>query len=165
MGSKSLLVIFALGPLWLNSALANERQWLRRQVATVDSGHVWWHGHKLSPPFVIDVEFSLDPDTTWRGVAINGLPYRLVPPAHADSGRTPPDERFTRRRKLTDQVFAERDTLGGMDALRQRQVAILRNHPELVDSARVLTSGTIRFYWRGDSLPDHLDHWSIGGRR
>jgi hypothetical protein len=128
-------------------------------VGTTSNGAVYWHGHRLEPPYTMSVGFRLDPDTTWTGLYINGLPFDLPPKSvpRADSVRKAndwPDP--ARMSEVHTSAAARAHEIKSRDSTAS-YVAVLaeefRKAGDVVDSVVVMPSSEIIVYWRKMTSP------------
>lgn len=135
----------------------------RLQRATyrrVETGALFWHGHRVSPPFQIDVEFWL-PETLLGNTYINGLPLTL-PESPKNKVSATPAQVLLYAQRDTLRSAARRAALDareqGRNRLEQQEAyaAALRADTALVDSARVWSEWALVVHWRGENSPDYL---------
>lgn len=136
-------------------------------VGTTSNGAVYWHGHRIDPPYTMSVGFRLDPDTTWTGLYINGLPFDLPsrPVPGADSIRKAhgwPDP--VRQSEVSKSAFARAHEIKTQDPS-VSYVAVLaaefRKADDVVDSAVVTPSSDILLYWRNEPRPMPIHFGSV----
>lgn len=114
------------------------------EVGRTSKGLLYWHGHRVDPPYVASVGYRLDPDTVWTGVLING--FTLEPLRERRNGFSDAAEKADSA--MSQAIHAAARRKGGY----VRNLAEeLRSHGEAVDSV-VMTSDTqLVVYWRGVS--------------
>ena len=127
-------------------------------VGETSQGIVFWHGHRIHPPFRVGVAFRVERDTVWTGPAINGLtldslrepdpPQRVGPadPTAFDPEQVAKAADLARRRAFQRSQAGE----SGVARLLAEEYRALG---DLVDSV-VIKSGTeVAVHWRGLRMP------------
>jgi len=117
-------------------------------VGRTDRGTVYWHGHRLEPPFLITIRFFAAPDTVWDGVYINEYPKELRhPAAPVDSEAAAYGEKHE---ALASEAWAKGVAAGASRATQLVAMADYYNsRDDMVDTAWVLGDGLkIKYRYR-----------------
>lgn len=129
----------------------------RSTVGTSKLGIVYWHGHRILPPYRLDVEIHSSVDSTTSNVYINDLPLSLPAPP-PPSFRPDLADLWAKRRVLEDKADRAGNALPrkfldsrGVEA----KANALRADKSLVDSVRVESASRTAIFWRGDKRPDY----------
>lgn len=130
-----------------------------QEIAQVDSGLVFWHGHRVDPPFHIRVAFEPAADTVWKGVYLGDIPIDVA----RDRPREVIPESIATRLRIRRAIEAEASEVyrrrlsrgqSRWDRL-QAMAAVYRSHRDVVDSATVISDSRWVVYWRGQSWPEY----------
>jgi hypothetical protein len=122
------------------------------------TGHLFVNGLDVRPPFTTVAHFALNPDTLWQRVQVNGHTIWKRP-----VGRTR-KERFAQmtireRQEWSLWLAAQNAGADGVDAGEPESVAVrrilqvLRQHPQVVDSARIRDGVRVLAFPRASSVP------------
>ena len=132
-------------------------------MGETSNGLVIWHGHRIDPPYRLEVRYrAAGADTTWMGLAINGLslePLRTrrsrVAPGSASAGAFDP----LRVSAASDSAFkrAARRSRAGEVGYGRILAEEFRRFPELVDSVVVRSPTRVEVHWRGLPRPDPIE--------
>jgi hypothetical protein len=128
-------------------------------VGTTSNGAVYWYGHRLEPPYTISVGFRLDPDTTWTGLYVNGLPFHVPPKPWpgADSLREANGEPGpVRRSEVTKDALDRARQIKTQDPSASAAMVLaeeFRKAADVVDSVVVTPPSELVVYWRGVPRP------------
>ncbi len=126
----------------------------RLVVGESTQGVFYWHGHRIAPPYRIEVGFTSDPDTQWTATYINDLPLdrsvpAVPPPIDWVSPSLEPDQQAL---SLLGWREWGQDYARGL-TLRQcldRLAELLRSEPGLVDSVHAAPyASDILIWWHG----------------
>lgn len=109
-------------------------------------GVVYWHGHRLDPPYRVELRYRVEADTLWTGHAINGLTLEgLRDPTFIDRPNRMDATGFDPRRVATaaDSAIkrAGRRMHRGEGGFARLLAEELRSFPDLVDSVLVQSAG------------------------
>jgi hypothetical protein len=123
----------------------------RLVVARVSEGVIFWHGHRINPPYEISVTFVTQPDTMLTNIYINNLPM-VREPKRASGTPNQQDTTVQHQFALLQRAAAAKRAaaVDGADLQRQTLVwaEVLRSDRAFVDSV-VVYPHVCELYWHG----------------
>ncbi len=137
----------------------------RLPVGSASGALFYWHGHRIAPPYNVEIAFEPTPETTWTATYVNNLPVDghspPEPPAvdFGDPSLTPDQQALDRIAYREMRFDGERGFDLGEKL--ERRAEILRSEPSLVDSVRARSGSSMTVYWRGSRAGGSRTDWFL----